>query len=1137
MSSFGTRLTRAGKLTRLGIYVIPLCVAMVSLFSPVMAECFGSPGHEGFGLQSFEASVVNRDGSPDVQAGSHPYEFTMGFAMNEPEFEAKSGKFLSVGGGVKDVELELPPGFVGNPNAIPKCSYAEFLALKCPNDTAMGEATSGIVTTNGFVSRRTGTLVNQVEYFTNPVYNVEPPGVGVAAEFGFVAGRASPVLVDASVRTGRDYGITAGAQNITEAIVPASVEVTIWGVPAEASHDSLRGECLGTGLSDRSEAENQGIPHNEEESLGVCPADIPVEPFLTNPPSCGEAREMKLSVDSWNDPGNFATGENVFLRSVLMPEIEGCEKLDFSPTLTVAPDGSAGSTPTGLNVGVHVPQEATSNPVGLGEADIKTTTVALPVGTAVNPAAADGLESCTGNPADPPGTPGNEIGFEGRKEVDPVGEHGVLVPAFSSSLPEHLEPGVNFCPDASKIANVRIKTPLLEGEVTGSVYLASPQNFSVSSGAPEENPSRSLIAMYLVAAEQKTGVLVKLPGEVSLCKSVGEELPAREGATKLICEAAGQIVTTFEHTPELPYSEASFEFYGTDRAPLATPALCKGRLGEPEGYEADTSLVPWSGEQPVMPGAQFSILSGPNSSGCPNGEPFSPSLSQLPFAPSLVSGTPNVNAGSFSALTTTLTREDGQQNIQSVQLKYPAGLSGILTGVPLCPEPQADAGTCSSASEIGETIVSVGLGDDPFTVTGGKAYITGPYNGTGSCTVGEPGCAPFGLSIVNPAKAGPFVLQEGAPVVVRAKIEINPTTAALTVTTNSSSQPYHIPTMIEGIPLQIKHVNVNISRPGFTFNPTNCDPAEITGTIASAEGASSPVKIPFQVANCAALKFAPEIQFSTSGKTSKANGADLITKVSYPYGPQGTYANVGYVKVELPKELPSRLTTLQKACTSVQFEANPAGCPPASDIGHAVVHTPLLPVPLEGPAIFVSHGGEAFPSLTMVLQGYGVKIDLVGTTFISKAGITSTTFKTVPDQPFSTFELVLPQGPFSALAANGNLCTQKLEMPTEFVGQNGTPVRQTSTVSVTGCKPAIYVTKHSVKGKTATITVSVPAAGKLLATAKGLSKASKTASGRETVSLVLNQKKGGKLKTNIKLTFTPSKGAKQTKTVTVRFKK
>jgi hypothetical protein len=269
--------------------------------------------------------------------------------------------------------------------------------------------------------------------------------------------------------------------------------------------------------------------------------------------------------------------------------------------------------------------------------------------------------------------------------------------------------------------------------------------------------------------------------------------------------------------------------------------------------------------------------------------------------------------------------------------------------------------------------------------------------------------------------------------------------------------------MIEGIPLQIKHVDVNINGVGgnnkFTINPTNCNPTQITGTVASAEGASSPVSIPFQVTNCQALKFAPDFKVSTSGKTSKAKGASLTSTVTYPNAAPGTYANVTRVKVDLPKQLPSRLTTLQKACTNAQFELNPANCPSESKIGYATVHTPLLPVPLVGPAIFVSHGGEAFPSLTMVLQGYGVTVDLVGTTNISKAGITSTTFKTLPDSPFSSFELTLPEGKFSALAANGNLCTSKLVMPTEFVGQNGTKINESTKISVTGCAKVAALTR------------------------------------------------------------------------------
>ncbi|MFI4977396.1 MAG: hypothetical protein ACHQC8_01770, partial [Solirubrobacterales bacterium] len=277
---------------------------------------------------------------------------------------------------------------------------------------------------------------------------------------------------------------------------------------------------------------------------------------------------------------------------------------------------------------------------------------------------------------------------------------------------------------------------------------------------------------------------------------------------------------------------------------------------------------------------------------------------------------------------------------------------------------------------------------------------------------------------------------------------VDPTTAALTVTADP------LPTILDGIPLQLRVVNVVIDRPGFTFNPTDCNPLSIAATLSSTEGQSAQVSSPFQVTNCAGLVFKPHFSVSTSGKTSRANGASLDAKLSYPAGALHKYANIARVKVSLPKQLPSRLTTLQKACAAAQFESNPAGCPAASVVGIARASTPVLSGTLSGPVYFVSHGGEEFPSLIVVLQGQGVRVDLVGSTFISKAGITSSTFKTVPDVPVSTFELYLPEGKFSALAANGNLCKSKLAMPTEFVAQNGAVIHESTPISVTSCPKA-----------------------------------------------------------------------------------
>jgi hypothetical protein len=245
------------------------------------------------------------------------------------------------------------------------------------------------------------------------------------------------------------------------------------------------------------------------------------------------------------------------------------------------------------------------------------------------------------------------------------------------------------------------------------------------------------------------------------------------------------------------------------------------------------------------------------------------------------------------------------------------------------------------------------------------------------------------------------------------------------------------------------------------LNPTSCGKLAIGGTLTSKESAGAAVSSPFQVTNCAGLGFKPVFKVSTSGHTSKAAGASLDAKVIYPSGAK--LANIASVKVDLPKQLPSRLTTLQKACTAAVFNANPGGCPAASVVGIAKASTPILPVGLSGPVYFVSHGGEAFPSLIVVLQGYGVRVDLVGSTFISKAGITSSTFKTVPDVPVSSFELYLPEGPYSALAANGNLCTSKLQMPTAFIAQNGAAIHRSTKIAVTGCPPTRAKTKKKAK--------------------------------------------------------------------------
>ncbi|HXB65891.1 MAG TPA: hypothetical protein VNV42_13565 [Solirubrobacteraceae bacterium] len=909
-----------------------------------------------FGVEGYELRAENADGTPDTQAGSHPFQLTTNIAIKQGADVEKPPAM------VKDLRFNLPPGLIGNPTPFPQCPLAKFLDQAgegenaCPDNTVVGVASVDIASGEE----------DEASAFHQQTQNVPlvalVPSVGEPARFGFFV-LGDPVYLDTSVRTGGDYGVTVTVPNITQTVSFISSSVTFWGVPGDPRHDSSRGwNCLHPGLLGGQPPCAASEQHNPP-------------PLLTLPSACTGPLHTTVEADSWKEEGVFSsTQEYTFQNQLGEPAgLDGCNQVPFTPSVRVTPDGQAGSTPTGLTVDEHVPQESSLNASGLAEADVKGLSVTLPEGVALNPAAADGLLACSME----------EIALQSRE--------------------------AGGCPEASKVATVKIKTPLLPNPLEGGAYLAT----------QDTNPFGSLVGMYIEAYDPTSGIRAKAAGEVLENPVTGQLTAHFEGDPVFENDPAYANDVAAQFLPQTPFEDVELHFFGGDRAPLTTPALCGA-------YTTTGTFTPWSEGTTTESSSTFNIVSGPNGSPCSD---------PLPFSPTLTAGTTSNQAGGFTPFVVTMGREDGEQSLQGIQLTMPLGMSGTLSNVKLCGEEQANAGTCGPESEIGETIVSVGVGGDPYTVKGGKVYITGPYKG-----------APFGLSIVNPAKAGPFNL---GYVVVRAKIEVNEETAALTITTDNEG-PYKIPTIIDGIPLQIRHVNVNINRPGFTFNATNCSPLKITGTLTSAGGASSALSIPYQVTNCAVLAFKPKLEASTSGKSSRLDGTSLNVKLSYPAGPYD--ANISKVKVELPKGLPSRLPTLQKACLSSVFESNPAACPAASVIGHATATTPVLPVPLSGPAYFVSHGGEAWPSLIIVLQGYGVTVHLVGTTLISKQGVTSSTFKTVPDVPVGSFELNLPAGPYSALTALGNLCKPKsLSMPTEFVGQNGALINTDTKIAVTGC--------------------------------------------------------------------------------------
>jgi len=502
--------------------------------------------------------------------------------------------------------------------------------------------------------------------------------------------------------------------------------------------------------------------------------------------------------------------------------------------------------------------------------------------------------------------------------------------------------------------------------------------------------------------------------------------------------------------PPLPFNTFTFDFRQGQTSPLITPSTC----GQ---YAVQAQLTPLA--KPEAPfsvlAPSFGIFGGVNGSVCPAG-------GVPPFAPQLVAGTLDNQAGSFSPIDLRILRGDGEQEITGFASQLPPGLTADLSGVAECPEADVALArtktgaqeevepSCPAASQIGHTLVGAGAGS-VLAHAPGRLYLGAPYEG-----------APFSIVAITSAKVGPFDL---GTVIVHLPLDVDPLTAAVSIPAGAADQ---IPHIIDGIVIHVRDIRVYVDRPNFTINPTNCEAQRFSATVIGS-GASftdpaddQPVTVndPFQAANCAHLVFKPDFRVSTNGSTSRSEGASLHVKLVYPKAPQGSEANIRSVKVDLPKQLPSQLKTLQQACPDSTFNANPAACKAPSRIGTAKATTSILPVPLTGPVYFVSHGGAKFPELVIVLSGYGVTVQLHSETFISKAGITSSTFRTIPDVPVGTFELTLPQGKFPALAApGGHLCGDKLRMPTAFTAQNGMVIHQNTPIGVTGCAKAKHARK------------------------------------------------------------------------------
>lgn len=895
----------------------------------------------GAGVAYSHTEIVNEDGSPAVQAGSHPYEFisSMRFTaagVTPPVPEAGKPTPQAVPASApKDIEVALPPGVIGNPLNGPRCPQRVF-------QTNQSQYSCSPSTQVGVIALRFYQTAATLAPALYPIYNIEP-SAGQPAELGFSVSPVIHVPMLFSLRSNGDYGLTARLHNISGADAAETAIVSIWGDPGDTGHSPLRIGQLG------------GAGQGAEECAGFlrpCPR-LTETPFLTLPSACSPGLGAGITADFWQLPGTVLPSgvpdlddpNWTSIASPLLDGVSGCAALDLStpagsPGLDVQPRGAgAAGSPTGYDINLSVPQE--EDPHNNATSTLRDVSVTMPKGTVVSASSAEGLGACS----------------ESQIELH---------------SDEPLDPGK--CPDSSKLGTAEIVTPLLEKPLQGSLFLAQQGNAGPGQGS---NPFGSLLAVYLEASG--SGVIVKLAGQVHLDQS------------------NGQVTASFEDNPQLPFDEIRVHLFDGARAALTNPATCGPAA-------ASALLTPYSSASATsVGGSQFDVT------GCGTAN----------FSPSFKAGdTASQRGGAYGPIAVTFGREDTEQIFSGVSTTLPEGLLARLAGVTLCGEGQANAGTCPPSSQIGTTTVSVGPGSSPITLpqpgqASDPVYLTGPYKG-----------GAYGLSVVTPAVAGPFNL---GTVVVRASLAVDPFTSQVI----AKSDP--LPTMLQGIPLDIRKVTLNIDRSDFTVNPTDCRAQSVGATLTSTGGVSSAASSPYQAVDCAALSFQPKLQLSLSGSTKHAGHPALKAVVTYPQ--QGTYANIARAQVNLPHSEFLDQGNLNKTCTRpVLLEGK---CPKSSIYGRAKAWTPLLAEPLGGPVYLVGGFGYKLPALVAELNGQ-IRILLKGKVDSGPNKGIRNTFEAIPDAPVSRFVLEMKGGPkYSLLENSESLCVGPQRAIARFTAQNG----------------------------------------------------------------------------------------------------
>lgn len=907
-----------------------------------------------------------------TQAGGHPYAIVTHLEWsNYPDPTSQPPGAPTPYGDLKETVAELPVGLVGDPLAFPRCTSSQISGAgslitqpaECPTDSQVGVVHLRLNTAETYEGAGFGV--------TLPLYNMVP-GAGSAARFSFDVAKTIVSFEGRLVRrAGGEYTI-ALTTRAPQALRVDGADVTFWGVPPDENHFLQRCSAEFPGFAgDGIASECNELPPPEPVPSLTRPHHAGMErrAFLTMPTSCtppGEGYVWRLRTSDWEEPAVFKEAEVSSHLPPYAPDpsapgpeegTDGCAKVPFNPDFSAVATQQSAASPSGLAVHLAFPSDGLLNPEGIAQSNLKKAVVTLPEGMTINPSQAEGLGVCT-------------------------------KAQFAAASVESFG-----CPSTAKIGSVEVNSPLLEETIPGNVYVAEPYR----------NPSKSLIALYVVLREPQRGIAIGLPAKVE---------PNPE---------TGQLVTTFDNLPQVPFESFDFNFREGPRAPLITPPRCG-----PYAVEAD--FYPWARPtEPVHTSSGFDVVSGPNGGPCPIGN-------VPPFQPGFSAGSLNNNAGSFSPFLMRLTRADGEQDMTKFSALLPPGVSAKIAGVAKCPDSaialaqektggeELESPSCPADSEIGDVLAGAGVGSTLVHVPG-KLYLAGPYNG-----------APLSVVAVTPAVAGPFDL---GTVVVREALSLNPATAEVHVDGDRSDP---IPHILKGIPLALRDLRVNVDRPGFTNTPTSCNEFQVRSTLFGSylkpldPSDDVPVGLAdrYQAANCVNLGFKPRLSLKLTGGT-KRNEFPALRAV---FRPRVGDANARRLVVSLPHSAFLEQAHIVTSCTRVQFAAH--ACPPGSIYGHARAWSPLLDEPLEGPVYLRSNGGERkLPDLVLALHGL-VDVETVGwiDTDPKTEGIRAT-FDYIPDAPLSKVVLSMRGGKRGLIVNSADLCRGTHRVSVRMDGQNG----------------------------------------------------------------------------------------------------